>query len=182
MIFRSQDSALVGNLGRMNIRPIAIAAFAAIQMGACEDSTAQKRFEAEARKPPTGITRTDATGRILSTDPDDWRISPYFQGFVEVQTPAFPNPTTSQRVTIDLFVTGMEAVNGIQAYARNSVGEAVLLFEAIDPTIPIGLTQIFINPTDFSRIGRYQDAIGLHRVFVYDRRGNLMTYGDIQVE
>jgi hypothetical protein len=166
----------------MYIRPIAFAAIATILLGACEDSTAQKRFESEARKPPSGITRTDATGRILSTDPDDWRISPYFLGFVEVQTPAFPNPTTNQRVTIDLFVTGMEAVNGIQAYARNSVGEAVLLYEALDPTIPIGLTQIFINPTDFSRIGRYQDAIGLHRVFIYDRRGNLMTYGDIQVE
>lgn len=149
---------------------------------ACEDSAAQKRFESDSRKPASGITRTDATGRILSIDPDDWRISPYFDGFIEVQTPAYPNPTRTERVTLDLFVTGSEAVNGIEVYGRTSLGEPIFLYEVPDPTIQVGLVQIFINPLNFSRIGRYQDAIGIHRVFLYDRRGNLITYGDIQVE
>lgn len=166
----------------MNVRLISILILSAWVSTACEDSAAQKRFEAEARKTPNGITETDATGRIIRTDPDDWRISPYFQGFVEVQTPAYPNPSSGERVTIDLFVTGIEAVNGIEAYGRTTLGEPILLYEALDPNIQVGLIQIFINPTDFSRIGRYQDAIGLHRVYLYDRRGNLMTYGDIRVE
>lgn len=166
----------------MNVRLIPILLILAWALGACEDSAAQKKFESEARRTPNGITETDATGRIIRTDPDDWRISPYFQGFVEVQTPAYPNPTGPERVTIDLFVTGMEAVNGIEAYGRTALGEPILLYEALDPNIQVGLVQVFINPSDFSRIGRYQDAIGLHRVFIYDRRGNLMTYGDIRVE
>jgi len=149
---------------------------------ACSRNSAQDKFEADARKAPSGITRTDNAGRILSTDPDDWRIGPMFQGFVDISVPAYPNPSQNQRVAIDLIISGLESVNGIEVYTRTALGEPLFLYEIPDRPVPIGVSQIFFDPISLSPFRTYNDAIGLHRIFIYDRNGNLISYGDVQIE
>lgn len=148
----------------------------------CTSHSAQDSFEAQARKSPTGITRTDAAGRILSTDPDDWRIGPMFDGYVDVSVPAYPNPSRGERITIDLIVSGLESVNRLQVYTRTPNGTPLFLYEINDSPLPTGLNQIFLDAASFSQTRSYQDAIGLHRVFVYDQNANLITYGDVQID
>ncbi len=151
-------------------------------MAACTRNSAQDKFESDARRAPSGITRTDASGRILSNDPDDWRIGPMFQGFVDISVPAYPNPSRNQRITIDLIISGLESVNGIEVYTRTAVGEPLFLYEIPDRPIPIGLSQIFFDPISLSPFRTYDDAIGIHRIYIYDRNGNLISYGDVEIE
>jgi hypothetical protein len=148
----------------------------------CTSQSAQDSFEAQARKMPSGITRTDAVGRIISIDPDDWRIGPMFGGYVEVSVPAYPNPSRGERITIDILVSGLESVNRLQVYTRTPTGSPLFLYEINDSPLPTGLNQIYLDPAAFAQTRSYQDAIGLHRVFVYDQNANLITYGDIQID
>ncbi len=151
-------------------------------LAACSRNSAQDKFESDARKAPTGITRTDASGRILSNDPDDWRIGPMFQGFVDISVPAYPNPSQNQRITIDLIISGLESVNGIEVYTRTALGEPLFLYEIPDRPIPIGVSQIFFDPISLSPFRTYDNAIGIHRIYIYDRNGNLISYGDVEIE
>ena len=148
----------------------------------CTSNSAQDSFEAQARKTPSNITRTDAAGRIISTDPDDWRIGPMFDGYVDVSVPAYPNPSRGERITIDILVSGLESVNRLQVYTRTPSGSPLFLYEINDSPLPTGLNQIFLDAASFAQTRSYQDAIGLHRVFVYDQNANLITYGDIQID
>lgn len=154
----------------------------AVAVSSCTSDSAQDSFESHARKTPTGITRTDAAGRILSTDPDDWRIGPMFEGYVEVSVPAYPNPTRGERITIDILISGLESVNRLQVYTRTPVGTPLFLYEINESPLPAGLSQIYLDAAAFAQTRSYQDAIGLHRVFVYDQNANLITYGDIQID
>lgn len=145
---------------------------------------AQRDFEREAFRTPSGITQTDGSGNIISTDPDDWRIGPLFAGFVEVQQPAYPNPTTGQLVTIELLITGLGAVNGLDVVTLDDRNFFKRLFFDERRPLPVGFTQIIINPVQFAPggSGTISGARGLHRVFIFDGRDNLITYGDIRVE
>lgn len=151
-------------------------------IAACTRNSAQDKFESDARKAPSGITRTDASGRILSNDPDDWRIGPMFQGFVDISVPAYPNPSQNQRITIDLIISGLESVSGIEVYTRTALGEPLFLYEIPDRPVPIGVSQIFFDPISLSPFRTYDDAIGIHRIYIYDRNGNLISYGDLEIE
>lgn len=153
-----------------------------IVVTSCQSDSAQDSFEAQARKTPSGITRTDSAGRIISTDPDDWRTGPLFEGNVEVSVPAYPNPSRGERITIDILISGLESVNRLQVYTRTSNGTPLFLYEINDSPLPTGLNQIYLDAASFSQVRSYQDAIGLHRVFVYDQNANLITYGDVQID
>ncbi|MCC5932927.1 MAG: hypothetical protein LAT75_06990 [Candidatus Cyclonatronum sp.] len=145
---------------------------------------AQRDFEREAFRTPSGITETDASGNIISSDPDDWRVGPLFAGFVEVQQPAYPNPTTGQIVTIEMLITGLGAVNGLDVLTLDDRNFFKRLFFDERRPLPVGFTQIIINPVQFAPggSGTISGARGLHRVFVFDGRENLITYGDIRVD
>lgn len=145
---------------------------------------AQREFEREAFRTPSGITETDGSGNIISTDPDDWRVGPLFAGFVEVQQPAYPNPTTGQIVTIELLITGLGAVNGLDVLTLDDRNFFRRLFFDERRPLPVGFTQIIINPVQFAPggSGTISGARGLHRVFIFDGRDNLISYGDIRVE
>lgn len=145
---------------------------------------AQREFEREAFRTPAGITQTDGSGNIISSDPDDWRVGPLFAGFVEVQQPAYPNPTTGQIVTIELLITGLGAVNGLDVLTLDDRNFFRRLFFDERRPLPVGFTQIIINPVQFAPggSGTISGARGLHRVFIFDGRDNLISYGDIRVE
>ncbi len=155
---------------------------ALLAVTSCKRNSAQEQFEREAFRAPENFTRTDASGNILANDPDDWRIGPLFQGLVEINAPAYPNPSTGLRFTIELLITGFEAVSGLEIYTRDPFGRPLLIYTDNRRPLPPGIIDIIIEPTWLVQSRVYSEAIGLHRVFFYDAMGNMITYGDLKVE
>lgn len=169
----------------MFVRVCAIGGLLSIGLLACSSTDdAQREFENEAFRPPEGITRTDTGGNVQEEDPDDWRISPMYSGFVEIERPAHPNPTNGETVFIELLITGLGSVNGLEAVTLDERNIFRPLFFDERQPIPVGFTLISINPLLFAPGGSgiISGARGLHRVFIFDRRENLITYGDVLVE
>jgi hypothetical protein len=160
---------------------IIIAINASLVFSCSSADEAQKRFEQEAFRGASGFTQTNSSGQIISNDPDDWRVSPLFAGFVEV-SPIYPNPTTGEIVTLELLVLSLNTVNGIDIGFFDDFGNFILLnFDERIP-LPTGPTGFFLDPRRINPSGTIAGAVGLHRIFIFDRRGNLISYGDIKVE
>ncbi|MCH8558792.1 MAG: hypothetical protein LAT84_13275 [Balneolia bacterium] len=145
---------------------------------------AQREFEDEAFRLPNNFTETDASGNIISEDPNDWRVSPLFSGVVEVNQPAYPNPTTGQNVRIELLVLSLNPVNGIyvRTYIENQFARTLTFDERVP--VPQGFISLEFDPRLFDPSGSntISGARGLHRVYIFDNRQNLITYGDVKVE
>ncbi|MFT5144172.1 MAG: hypothetical protein ACI80V_000659 [Rhodothermales bacterium] len=142
-------------------------------IGGCDTQKAINEFEEEAALVPVGYTKTDRDGIILTSDDDDWRTSPLFFGKVRVD-PAYPNPVPSGVVTVPVTVLEFNAVQGgLVLRARDGTGRLVAVDDIPDAANPGGY------------IFQFAPAIlaqtGLIRVFVLDRIGNLISYGDIRV-
>lgn len=148
---------------------------AALTLPGCDQVEAQSDFERDARALPSGITRTGAQGAVLSTDPDDWRLGPVFAGRASVQ-PFFPNPlpqgSAIGRISVTLFAPDGAPV-GLVLYARSSTGTLRRLDERATP----GLGTYELVATA-GMLG----SVGLHRLVVADAFGEVVTYGDVQVE
>jgi hypothetical protein len=152
-------------------------------LGGCAfEKEEQRRFENDAYSNPKNITITDAKGGVSSRDRDDWRISPLYVGLVRVD-PAFPNPsTTLGRIEIHVMVDGLFAVNGLYALVHEPGISTRVVWSLDQSPLPPGLHVITLNPLDLSRLGTVEDARGLHRIVITDRRENVLTYGDVMVE
>lgn len=153
-----------------------------LTLGGCSRNEDQDEYEREAFRSPSGFTETEFSGKILSEDPDDWRISPMFQGFVEVNIPAHPNPTHGQNIRIELLITGIESVNGLEILSLDDRNQFRQLYFEGSGTLESGFVNVSFDPILFSTTGVYSDAIGLQRVFIYDRNNNMITYGDVMVQ
>ena len=162
-------------------RVVPVLLLLALRAGCSRDSD-QENFERQAFSTPENITRTSATGEVLQNDPDDWRIAPMFQGFVDIIQPPFPNPSSGQRFTLEILITGLESIFGLEVYTRNSFGRPVMIFSDSRRPLPPGILDINIEPAWLSTSGSYSGAIGLHRIFIYDGSGNMITYGDLEVQ
>lgn len=147
----------------------------------CTRNNAQRDFEQEAYSAPAGYTETTAQAEIISLDEDDWRTSPLFQGLVNI-VPAIPNPvTTNQSVRIDVELTGVNSVNGLEVLVRypdNGLGTLYQNSETLNP----GITPVFINPLELGLDGSPEAARGLKRIFIFDGNSQMISYGDIMVE
>ncbi len=167
------------------LKPALLFTFLIAGIAACSSADdAQREFEQEAFQPPSGFTKTGANGEIIENDPKDWRVSPLFSGFVDVIQPAYPNPTTGQTVEFQILITGLDSVNGLEVATIDDNNRfKVLYFDERRP-LPIGSHSITFNPVLFApgQSGTISGARGLHRVFVFDHRDNLITYGDVKVE
>ena len=154
-----------------------------LTLGACRNNEEQNNFEQEAfERPFTGITETNVNAEILDEDPDDWRVSPFYAGLLRV-TPAFPNPiTTNQRFTVELNISALESVNGLEAVAFDENNRFVQLFVDVRNPLPPGFISFTVDPLLFTNTGVRANAAGLHRVWIYDLNDNLITYGDIRVQ
>jgi hypothetical protein len=152
-----------------------------ITAGCSSADDAQRTFENEAFREPANFTRTDPSGSVTDEDPDDWRIGPLFQGFVEI-SPAYPNPTTGELVTIEVLITGLQSVNGLEVVWLDILGNFRLLYLDNRIPMPTGLNIITFDPLLFSDGGTISNARGLHRVFIFDNRRNLLSYGDIKID
>ncbi|MCH8495823.1 MAG: hypothetical protein LAT57_09365 [Balneolales bacterium] len=153
-----------------------------VLISSCSRDSDQEQFEREAFASPQNITETTAGGEIIATDPDDWRIAPLFQGYVEVFQPPYPNPSPGTRFTLEILITGLESVYGLEIYTRDTLGRPSLIYTDNRRPMPPGITDIIIEPVWLSPTGNYNGALGIHRIFVYDGSGNMITYGDLLVE
>ncbi|MEX2657110.1 MAG: hypothetical protein WD272_06310 [Balneolales bacterium] len=177
----------------ITIPPLWLLPFAAIIIltivSSCSRSQDQIAFEQRAFRTPQNFTEITPAREILHKDEDDWRIGPMFQGQIEVEVPPYPNPTISESVRMELNVTGLGSVDGwlaVAYYDRFDDRSLRTLDESDRSPLEAGIHHITIFPAGFDRYGRYDAAReannGLHRLFIYDNRFNLITYGDIKLK
>lgn len=149
----------------------------------CTRNDAQREFEEEAYSAPNNYTETAPNnGEVLSNDPDDWRTSPRFQGFINV-VPPFPNPvSTNQNIQFQLDVIAQGSVNGLLVYILFQNGDRKVLYEDFDP-LPQSLYDFQIPAASLSEFdGSPESARGLKRIYLFDLNNRLISYGDILVE
>jgi len=147
----------------------------------CTRNEAQRDFEQDAYSQPFGYTERSFQGEIQKVDEDDWRISPLFQGLVNINPP-FPNPaTTSQSIQFEIDVVASQSVNGLEVITRFADGSPRVLYQEFE-SLPTSLSTFQINPLEFAQFDNPEGARGLHRIFIFDGRGQMITYGDILVE
>lgn len=156
-------------------------------MTGCSKSDDQREFENQALSEPQGITETDLNGNVISTDPDDWRISPMYQGLITIGTPdnqpPHPNPLSfNQELTINIYIRSLETLSRLEVYAFE------LPSEANSPTIAVRedissptLETITLSGQLISGSSGGSQASGLYRIIIYDGQQNVVTYGDIQI-
>lgn len=162
------------------IRPCTLMCILLLLVG-CQNSTDQKAFEAEALRPAENFTETAQNGEVLSDDSDDWRISPFFGGLVEVR-PAYPNPVqTTDQLFLEVRVTGIDAVYGLDVMVYYPDGSVKVLYEDFQSPLPTGLSVIPINPLLLGRFNTVESARDLHRMILTDASGTIISYGDVRV-
>jgi len=141
---------------------------------ACDSQGQQNDFEKEADLPPKGFTTTDENGQVVTEDKDDWRTSPFFLGKILVE-PAFPNPTNGEVVNVTFNVLEFDAVgNRMVLRGRDPNGRLSLLDEIENASEPGAHTFRFAP----GLLGQK----GLHRLFIFDTVGDLVSYGDLMLQ
>jgi hypothetical protein len=139
----------------------------------CDTAEQQRDFEEEARQPPEGITRTNDRGEVQSEDADDWRTAPRYATIIIVD-PAFPNPTSGE-VTVPISVREFDAVAGLLEVGSFDETGRFRRLDVIEDASAPGTYVFIFNPLVLGRSG-------LIRVFVLDAGGEIISYGDLQVE
>ncbi|MDX1419162.1 MAG: hypothetical protein R3181_04290 [Rubricoccaceae bacterium] len=153
----------------------------ALALAGCGSSEAQAEFELDAAQAASGIARTDAQGNLLSDDPNDWRTAPlYATSFFQVTRRPFPNPVSfSSGAVVIMEVTTGDAIPG---------GLRLVPFEngrrsrfTSEQTCFVGGPDICVFDFFPSEIEGAQPG-DLWRLILFDGQGNVVTYGDLQIE
>ncbi len=141
-------------------------------LAACDSGKVQDAFADDASRPPSGYTATDDGGAVQRPDADDWRTAPYYAGKVRVE-PAYPNPTTGASVTVAVTILEFNAVQGgLYLQARTPAG-ALRTLDTIQDDAP-GTYLLSFSPATVGRSG-------LFRVFLFDARREIVSYGDVLI-
>jgi len=141
----------------------------------CDSQELQSEFEAQAFSTAEGFTRTTSSGETVSVDPDDWRTAPAYRTDIEVD-PAFPNPAGIREVvTVPILVRGSNAVQGGLDLVFFDTDRLARRLDNIRSARSAGAYVLRFNA---SSIGQ----TGLVRVFILDPLGDLVSYGDIQID
>jgi hypothetical protein len=154
-------------------------------LAGCSKSDDQREFENQALVPPfRGITEMTSQGEKTengNTDSDDWNISPRYVQRISVLTPAYPNPISygqTLQITIDFGYDN--TANEIAFFAKSqhtSNSQLQFLFRESDLSI---IDTFSINTAQFAQ----ESGVGLsniYRIFIYDGKDNLITYGDVKI-
>lgn len=155
----------------------------ALGLLSCDTFNEQNQFADRAwEEPPAGFSRTDEDGEVLSTDEDDWRTAPLYRGAIRFD-PAYPNPTRGERrVTVPFATTDFNSISGgLILRAFDNDGNFVALDEVREAG-QTGFHTFSFPATLLSTSGDLTSIQGLHRLFVLDGRGELVTYGDLMIE
>jgi hypothetical protein len=153
----------------------------------CSKSDDQRDFENHALSEPDKITETENSGDIVKTDPDDWRISPMYQGLISIGTPdnqpPYPNPLSfNQELTINIYIRSIETLNRLEVYSFELPSQANSPAIAIREDISSpSLETITLSGQLISGSSGGSQAAGLYRILIYDGEQNLITYGDIEI-
>jgi hypothetical protein len=155
-------------------------------LAGCSQSEDQRNFEERALLPPSGIMAMNANGAPADggeEDPDDWQIAPEFQGTIDVQTAAFPNPVSfNSTFEILIEIQSFQSVSGLQVFAfqqpNNLIGP---LFQQTGELNP-GFNTIQLSPRQFASEAGTGNLGSLYRIIIYSSRQEVITYGDVQIE
>jgi hypothetical protein len=153
----------------------------------CSKSDDQRDFENHALSEPEGITETNSNGDVINTDPDDWRISPMYQGLISIGTPdnqpPYPNPFSfNQELIINIYIRSIETLSRIEVYSFEFPSEANSSAITIREDISSPhLETITLSGQLISGYSGGSQAAGLYRILIYDGQQNLITYGDVQI-
>ena len=141
---------------------------------------AQRQFDNQALLVrPDGFTEieiVDGTARVVSEDPDDWRLGPAFGVNTQITQRPVPNPVgPRQQFTLTLFTDGL--AGGLLLRRINARGDAVVIPGTERPEAAFRGFYSFTLTGDDVAAG----VDGLYRLVVEDGRGRIVTYGDILV-
>lgn len=141
---------------------------------ACDSQKQQDDFVSSASATPSNFARTDSHGAIIADDKDDWRTAPVYGGKVRFD-PAYPNPATIDFVTIPVTILEFNSIQGgLSIRGRDAAGRLRTLDDILDSTDP-GAYIFRFSPALLGRTG-------LVRLFIFDRLGELVSYGDLMIE
>lgn len=158
---------------------IACLLFGLLLLG-CGKSDDQKEFEDQAFSTPSGYTETiDANHEPDKVDPDDWRISPMYQGIVSFNVIPWPNPVTfNGQLNFDLGILP-QGVSNIDIYVFSESSQNLLgPIDNISSTeLQGGNVNIRLAASNFSNTG----SSGLFRILILDGQEDVISYGDVQV-
>ena len=164
------------------IRTSAALAFGLIALlgSGCDGGVAQDEFELDAAQTPSGIFRTlDGTTALNGDDdPDDWRIAPIYATSAFVSARAFPNPAllTDQVVILITSISFDAGFGELRAVGFTETGRRVVL-DVVQGANGEGTFTIA-----FPAALLVDARPGIRRIFVFDARSRLVTYGDLLVQ
>ena len=166
-------------LAYMNTNTYLIVGFyvAILFCAGCDTQGAQQDFVEDANALPDGITVVlDASvgGEICSEDQDDWRTAPVYNGVILVDRPPSPNPASGTLVTIVMKVIQFDRIRGglvLRAFGPSN--DLVLLDSIVDASAP-GEYVFQFSPSLLTENG-------LHRLYIFDTLGELISYGDLEL-
>jgi hypothetical protein len=147
----------------------------------CTQNDDQQEFERDAFSLAGNFTETLDNGEIVEgkEDPDDWRVSPFYQGTIEIYPP-YPNPVLStERLIMELLVRGIDALNGFRIYILYNESNYVQIPPEFNSPIPPGLTTVTLDARSIARFE--ENPEGLYRLIIEDLRGNVISYGDVKI-
>lgn len=145
-----------------------------VLVAGCDTHEQQDEFADDASGPPANYTQTDEGGAEGDIDEDDWRTAPIYAGEISIGA-AFPNPVSADGfVTIPVTVTAFNTVSAPLRLETPRDGRLFRLDQLDQAADPGAYVFTFSAGTFTSR--------GLHRVFIFDGLGELVSYGDILVD
>ncbi len=152
---------------------LSVLLFIALVLLGCDSAKKQNDFVDDASAPPSGYAATTSDGVIVADDKDDWRTAPIYAGKIRID-PIYPNPSAGQFVTLPVTVLEFNAIQG-GLVLRAEVGNSGLrlLDEILNAAQPGAYTLRF-SPAIIGRTG-------LVRLLLFDRLGELVSYGDLQI-
>ena len=156
----------------------------------CDTADEQRLFNDAVFEEPEGYTYTDEGGRMqmndkgeyISFDENDWQTGPAFIGSISVD-PIYPNPTDGSLVIIPVSITDFDGFpNGLylRAFGNFEPRSLYLIDEIFDASA--GSHAFRFDPSLLSAAGDLSSIKGLHRLFVTDAQGNLVSYGDLLIQ
>lgn len=151
----------------------------------CSKSDDQKEFENQAYSQPDNITEmpSNPAQGVISEDPDDWRISPMYQGLIEVSTPAYPNPVSlNSDLRLEINFKYLDSVPGFEINVLQNANSRWPIIEYDQSELSLGVRTFVLDPSSFSGTSSSQNAAGLNRLIIFDGQDNVITYGDVRVK
>ena len=161
------------------LRRPALALLALLGVSACDGTSVEEQrfFEDQAfATAPSGFTRTDEGGEVLSTDAEDWRVGPGYAGLVQTIQVPYPNP-------LPFRATGVYQVNvvagvpgGLALYRLDAGGRLRLIGQPCDDAVTSTICTFTFQGSEVSPVG----DDGLVRLMLLDGQNGVVSYGDVQ--